>query len=272
MITGKTKVFGVIADPIDHVRAPMVFNPVFEERGIDAVLVPIHLKPEHLETQMKALAHMPNMGGVCVTIPFKMDVANLCDELGLAAQMTGAVNAVKFEAGRMFGDNFDGEGFTAGLIGEGHQLEGKSVLMIGAGGAARAIAAATAAQPIKKLGIANRTASKAEEIKAMIAAHHQGVEIEVVAHENLDKAASDYDIIINTTSLGLHDGDALPCSLDHVSAHTVIADIIMIPEVTAWMAKAQEKGLTTHPGRHMLDYQRDLIGTFIGAFPNAQKS
>ena len=168
MITGKTKVFGVIADPIDHVRAPMVFNPVFEEQGIDAVLVPIHLKPEYLSAQMKALALMPNMGGVCVTIPFKMDVAALCDELGLAAQMTGAVNAVRFEDGRMIGDNFDGEGFTAGLIGEGYSLDGKSVLMIGAGGAARAIAAAVSAQPVKTLGIANRTSSKVEEIKAMI--------------------------------------------------------------------------------------------------------
>ena len=265
MITGTTKVFGVIADPIDHVRAPMVFNPVFEERGIDAVLVPIHLKPEVLKDQMTALARMPNMGGVCVTIPFKLDVAALCDELGLAAQMTGAVNAVRFEDGKMFGDNFDGEGFTAGLIGEGHELAGKSVLMIGAGGAARAIAAAVSAQPIQKLGIANRTASKAEEIKLMINHHRPEAVIEVVDHRNLDQDVSGYDIIINTTSLGLKDGDAMPCGLDHVRAEAVIADIIMIPEVTAWMQMALDRGLKVHAGRHMLDYQRDLIGQFIGA-------
>ena len=271
MITGKTKVFGVIADPIDHVRAPMDFNPIFEEQGIDAVLVPIHLKPEHLSAQMKALALMPNMGGVCVTIPFKMDIAALCDELGLSAKMTGAVNAVRFEDGRMIGDNFDGEGFTAGMIGEGYSLDGKSVLMIGAGGAARAIAAAVSAQLVKTLGIANRTVSKAEEIKAMINTHRPVCHVDVVDHGGLDEAVADYDIIINTTSLGLHEGDAMPCSLDHVREDAVIADIIMIPEVTAWMAAAREKGLNIHAGRHMLDYQRDLIGTFIRALPELTK-
>ncbi len=267
MITGTTQIFGVIADPIDHVRAPMVFNPQFAERGIDAVLVPIHLKPSHLNDQMKALAHMPNMGGVCVTIPFKMDVAIICDELGLAAKMTGAVNAVRFENGRMIGDNFDGAGFTAGLKGEGHDVTGKSILMIGAGGAARAIAASLAAQPIKSLAIANRTAAKAEDIKSIILQHHPDADIAVIPHGTLDTAAGDYDIIINTTSQGLHDGDALPCALTHMRPDAIIADIIMIPEVTPWMAAAMEKGHRVHAGRHMLDYQRDLIGHFIGAFP-----
>ncbi|MCE2518088.1 MAG: shikimate dehydrogenase, partial [Alphaproteobacteria bacterium] len=140
MIKGPTKLFGVIADPIDHVRAPMVFNPVFAERGIDAVMVPLHITPDDLELSIRGLAAMPNMGGICVTIPHKMTMARLCDELGLAAQLTGAVNAVRFEDGRLIGDNFDGEGFTAGLTGEGHSLNGANVVMIGAGGAARAIA------------------------------------------------------------------------------------------------------------------------------------
>lgn len=267
MITGKTKIFGVIADPIDHVRAPMVFNPVFVEQGIDAVMVPIHLKAAQLGAQLSALAHMPNMGGICVTIPFKLDVAALCDELGLAAQMTGAVNAVRFDEGRLIGDNFDGAGFTAGLKGEGYDLKGKSVLMIGAGGAARAIAASLSAEPIASLGIANRTRDKADAIKSLITAHHPNATIVIVDQNDIDLAIAEYDIIINTTSLGLHDGDAMPCALDHARTDTVIADIIMIPEITSWMAAAQDKGLNVHAGRHMLDYQRDLIGRFIGALP-----
>ena len=113
MITGKTKIFGVIADPIDHVRAPMVFNPVFEARGIDAVLVPIHITAETLEPSIRGLAAMPNMGGVCVTIPHKLRW-RLYTMSG-SAQVTGAVNAVRFEQGRLIGDNFDGEGFVQGL-------------------------------------------------------------------------------------------------------------------------------------------------------------
>jgi shikimate dehydrogenase len=271
MITGKTKIFGVIADPIDHVRAPMSFNSVFADRGIDAVLIPIHLKPEILTEQMKALVQMPNMGGVCVTIPFKLDVAKICDELGNTAKITGAVNAVRFEHGKMIGDNFDGKGFTAGLIGEGVNLSDKSVLMIGAGGAARAIAVALSEQPIQTLGIANRTASRAKEIKAIIQKHHPDCNIEEIPHDTLDHAAGNYDIIVNTTSLGLRDGDAMPCQFDHVRDEAVIVDIIMIPEVTEWLKKAQEKGLRTHAGRHMLDYQCELIGHFIGAIPEEKQ-
>jgi shikimate dehydrogenase len=220
-----------------------------------------------LADQMKALAQIPNMGGVCVTIPFKLDAAAICDELGLAAEITGAVNVVRFEDGKMIGDNFDGEGFTAGLTGEGISLDGKSVLMIGAGGAARAIAMALIKQRVKTLGIANRTARKAQEIMTIIKTHYSDCNIATIPHDNIDQVVGDYDIIINATSLGLHDGDALPCEFDHARDDAVIADIIMSPEMTAWMSKAQKKGLKIHAGKHMLDYQRDLIGRFIGAFP-----
>ena len=265
MITGKTKVFGVIADPIDHVRAPMVFNPVFETRGIDAVLVPIHITPDTLKSSIKGLAAMPNMGGVCVTIPHKLPMAGLCDELGLAAEITGAVNAVRFQDGRLIGDNFDGEGFVQGLYGEGHELNDANVLMIGAGGAARAIAVALAKQPIKSLTIANRTLANAEAIAQIIKTHFPKATVHAIAADGIDAIVSDQNLIINTTSLGLHDGDQMPCALDKVSGDVIIADIIMVPEKTAWLLMAEEKGLKTHLGKHMLDYQRDLIGKFIGA-------
>ena len=265
MITGNTKIFGVIADPIDHVRAPMVFNPVFADRGIDAVLVPFHITPDALELSIRGLAAMPNCGGVCVTIPHKLPMAELCDDLGLAAEITGAVNAVRFENGRLIGDNFDGQGFVQGLYGEGHDLKDANVLMIGAGGAARAIAVALAGQPIQRLTIANRTLANAEAIASIISHHFPDVKVEAVRADDLDPLIGHQQVIINTTSLGLNDGDALPCSLDHVDERVIIADIIMVPEKTAWMLLAEKKGLNTHLGKHMLDYQRDLIGNFIGA-------
>lgn len=263
-ITGTTRVFGVIADPVDHVRAPMVFNPLAAETGIDAVLVPMHIRPEHLEKSIRGLAVMPNIGGICVTIPHKMALAKLCDELGLAAQITGAVNAVRFEDGRLIGDNFDGQGFVAGLEGEGIPLAGRKVLMIGAGGAARAIAVAIAQSDAAALTIANRTVAKAEEITDIIHQHFPSAKVAAMASSGIDGVLAEADIIINTTSLGLHEGDAMPCMLKGAGQNAVIADIIMIPEVTAWMAEANTLGLRVHPGRHMLDYQRDLIGRFIG--------
>ena len=264
-ITGKTKVFGVIADPIDHVRAPMVFNAVFKDRSLDHVLVPFHIKPDALELSIRGIASMPNIGGVCVTIPHKLPLAALCDELSLAAEITGAVNVVKFDQGRLLGDNFDGEGFVSGLYGEGHDLKDKNVLMIGAGGAARAIAVALAKQPIKALTIANRTLANAENIAKIVSSHFPDAIINTIEMDGISKIASEQNIIVNTTSLGLHEGDQMPCALDDINPEAIIADIIMIPEKTAWMIDAENRGLKTHAGRHMLDYQRDLIGAFIGA-------
>ena len=263
MITGTTRVFGVIADPIDHVRAPMVFNPVFEDRKIDAVLVPLHIPAHDLEKSIRGLAALPNMGGVCVTIPHKLPMANLCDDLSLAAQITGAVNAVRFDQGRLIGENFDGAGFVSGLIGEGHDLTDANVLMIGAGGAARAIAVALAGQPIGQLTIANRTLANADAIATILREHFPQLTIQTIEMAKVDAVLPAQDVIVNTTSLGLKDDDEMPCSLEGVDADVIIADIIMVPEKTAWLLAAEKKGLKTHAGKHMLDYQRDLIGRFL---------
>ncbi len=265
-ITGTTRIFGVIADPIDHVRAPMVFNPIIGTAGIDAVLVPFHITPHKLEPTVRALAAMPNLGGVCVTIPHKMAMAELCDELGMVGSMTGAVNAVRFEDGRLIGDNFDGHGFIAGLEGEGIPLDGAEVLMLGGGGAARAIAASIAGSGAKKLTIANRTREKADAIVAVLAEHFSAFQVDIIGLDTIENRVAEADIIINATSLGLAAGDIFPCALENASQDVVIADIIMVPEMTPWLKKAQERGLRIHVGKHMLDYQRDLIGRFMGIF------
>ena len=169
-VEGTTRVFGVIAHPVDHVRAPMVFNPRFAAAGLPHIMVPINAPPEKLESIINALRAMPNFGGLAVTIPHKMPLADLCDSLGTAAQLTGAVNAVRFDNdGTMHGDNFDGAGFVAGAIGNGYDVADKAILLIGAGGAARAIAAALVEAKIGKLTIANRSLGKAEELASLLA-------------------------------------------------------------------------------------------------------
>ena len=261
-VTGTTRVFGVIAHPADHVRAPMVFNPLFAERGLDHVMVPVDAPPANLERVIDGFRSMPNFGGLAVTIPHKMALAKMCDTLGPAAKLTGAVNAVRFDAdGSLHGDNFDGVGFVTGLRQHGHEPAGKSVLMIGAGGAARAIALALCDAGVHELRIMNRTKAKAEQIVddlSALAGHEQASAV-----SNHDGA--DIDIIVNTTSLGLHVGDDMPLALDLVADQALIADIIMVPTRTAWLAAAEEQGLATHYGRHMLDSQAELIGAFIGA-------
>ena len=264
-ISGKTRIFGTIAHPASHVRAPSLFNPVFAEKQIDAVMVPLDVHPDGLAAAAAALRMMPNFGGLAVTIPHKMTLAALCDELSPVAKITGAVNAVRVQDGRLLGENFDGAGFVSGLKQQQHQLEGKRILMIGAGGAARAIAHALSLEPIASLSIYNRTAEKAAGLISAVQDYVPNAALEVAGLDDL----SAYDMIINATALGLNEGDAMPCSLDDVKSDCLICDIIMVPEQTKWLAHAQDKGLACHYGRHMLDCQFSMIAEFLDAFDKA---
>ena len=264
-ISGKTKLFGTIAHPAAHVRAPSLFNPLFAEQQIDAVMVPLDIHPDGLADAVAAFRLMPNFGGAAVTIPHKMTLASLCDELSPVAKITGAVNAVRVQDGRLLGENFDGAGFVKGLTENHHQLGGKRILLIGAGGAARAIAYALSCEPIKSLFIYNRTSEKAADLIASVHNYVPDAPLDIADLNSI----SGYDIIINATALGLHKDDALPCPLDDANADCLICDIIMVPEETNWLFHARDLGLRCHYGRHMLDCQLQLIGEFIGAFDKA---
>ena len=259
-ISGTTMIFGCLAHPVSHVRAPTIFNQIFEEQNKDAVMVPVDILPERLAEGIAGLKAMPNFKGAAVTIPHKMPLAELCDTLGPVAMITGAVNAVRIDKGRLMGDNFDGAGFVAGLHGQGHKLEGKKCLLIGAGGAARAIAYALCQEPIALLDVHNRTLSKAQDLVQAVSAHLPDAPLD--ASDAPDYTS--YDVVINATALGLRADDAMPCDPDSLSPHALVCDIIMVPAQTPWLKAAEERGLACHYGRHMLDYQIALIGDFIG--------
>jgi len=228
-------------------------------------MVPIDVPPAALDGIIRGLQTVPNFGGLAVTIPHKLAMAELCDELGTVARLTGAVNAVRFDPdGRLYGDNFDGAGFVAGCRGNGYEVIGKNIMMLGAGGAARAIAAALCEAGVRHLTIANRNLAKAEKLVDLLVT--DGGFANVTAQPLAETDGAGVDMIINSTSLGLHADDALPLALDQVGKDTLIADIIMVPAETKWLQGAARLGLPVHPGRHMLDYQIELIGKFIGAF------
>jgi shikimate dehydrogenase len=258
-ITGKTRVFGVIADPIGHVRAPMVFNPYFEKHGIDAVMVPLHAPAGELDTFLAGLKAMHNFGGMAVTIPHKLAIMQASDEVGTQGRLIGAVNCVRFDDDRrMCSDMFDGLGFVAGLRGEGFEVTGRAVLLVGAGGGGRAIAYALGEAGVARLAIANRTHAKAEELASAVQAAYPAVDVSAATAD-----PGGYDVVINATSLGLKEGDRLPIDIDRVEARQLIADIIMIPVETALLKAAKAKGCPVHYGRHMLDYQMHLMAKFM---------
>ncbi|MGC6516733.1 MAG: shikimate dehydrogenase family protein [Candidatus Puniceispirillaceae bacterium] len=260
-ISGTTKLFGCIAHPTDHVRAPSLFNPQFSQKGQDAVMVPVDIAPDNIKAGIDGLRAMPNFIGAAVTIPHKMTIAALCDELGPVAKITGAVNAIRFIDGKLYGDNFDGAGFVAGLYGQGHDLRGKKCLIIGAGGAARAIAYALSCEEIGGLTVYNRTKDKAADL--VKAVKMQKPEAMIAVAESLE--VSSFDIVINATALGLKEDDPLPCDISSLSKEALLCDIIMVPAETKLLKAAAKQGITCHYGRHMLDYQIALISAFIGA-------
>lgn len=260
-ITGRTRLFAVIADPVAHVRAPEVFNALFEREGTDAVLVPIEVAAEHLAAAWAGWRACKNLGGLLVTVPHKAAAAALCDELGEAARMVGAVNAVRREAdGRMLGDMFDGQGFLAGLRRHGIEPAGCRVLLVGTGGAGSAIAFALAEAGVARLTLANRTREKAAALAERLHGFFPGL---TVALGEPDPQA--HDLIVNATSLGIKADDPLPLDPERLETGTTVAEIIMKPEETALLAAARQRGCPVHYGRHMLDEQLRLLARFLGA-------
>ena len=259
--SGETHLYAIIAHPAAHIRASEFYAPIIAAEQRDAFLVPFEIKPADLPAMLPALKKIGNLKGLVVTIPHKQAMADLCDEVGPSGQLAGAVNTVRFEAdGRLIGDNFDGVGFINGGRAHGIEPKGAKVLMLGAGGAARAIAIAIADEGAAAITIANRTESRAKELASIVQAVFPEVEVKTGPFD-----ATGHDLIVNTTSLGLNPNDPMP--LDPVSLTSGMSyyDIIS-PRDTELMEAAAAKGLTTViGGRPMVDHQVVAQLNFLGA-------
>ncbi len=258
-ISGTTRLFGILADPVEHVRTPEVFNAWFAERGLDAVLVPLHVGAQDLAVQIGALRTLRNLGGVIVTVPHKAAVVPLCDELTEAARQVGAVNTIRRTVdGKLIGANFDGVGFVEGLRRTGNEPHGKRAFLAGAGGAANAIAFALCEAGVAALTVYNRTPAKAEELLQRLARAYPGTSLVLGSPD-----PAGHELAVNATSLGLRPGDPLPFDLEGSSPGTLVAEVIMKPVTTPLLAEAARRGLPVHHGRHMLDAQVELMATFL---------
>lgn len=259
-ITGTTRIFAILADPIHHVKTPQGINRLFDASAFDGVMVPVHVGPGDLATVVQGLRRMNNLGGFVVTVPHKTAVPALCDELTPAAARIGAVNVVRRTAdGRLVGGILDGEGFVAGLRSVGIEPAGRSVYLAGAGGAASAIAYALAQAGVSRLTIANRTTAKASELVGRLQEDFAGLTLSVGTDD-----PSQHDIVVNGTSLGLREGDALPFDVDRLTPEQIVAEIIMQPVETALLRAAAAKGCRVHFGAPMLATQVALMAEFMG--------
>jgi len=263
-ITGRTRIWGILADPIHHVKTPQALNAIMRERGVDGVMVPMHVSPADLAAFVSGLRRMRNLHGLIVTVPHKTAIFGLCDETSAAARQSEAANAVRIVDGRLSGTMLDGAGFVGGLRAGGIEPRGMRAYLAGAGGAANAIAFALAEAGVARLTLANRTRAKAEALRARVAEAYPALQVEV---GGADPAG--HDLLVNATSLGLAEGDPLPFSVEGIGPGQTVAEVIMQPAVTPLLAEAAARGCRTHPGRPMLDSQLTLMADFLGMTASA---
>jgi shikimate dehydrogenase len=260
-ITGNTRPFFIVADPVYHLRTPEVFNQRLRQSAFDGVLIPAHVAAGGLAAFVDGARQMQNLAGLIITVPHKIAFVPFCDVLSETAQRIGSVNTIRVEAGRLIGENFDGIGLVKGLLANGYEVKHRNALLLGSGGAARAIAFALADAGVARLAISNRSFEKARELALAVRRVH---DIDVYADDSQDLA--DTHLIVNATSLGLRPDDPLPIDPGRIHPHHMVAEVVMSPEVTKLLSAATERGASIHLGKHMLDAQMIEMGRFFQAF------
>lgn len=262
MISGMTRLLALIGDPVAQARSPGLVNALLERHGLADrfVLVPLQVPPEGLMPVVSGLRHLHNFAGAIITMPHKVAAASLVDRLSGEAEQVGAINVVRREAsGELIGAMLDGEGFVRGLAGAGHRVSGKRCLLLGAGGAAAAIAFALARHGCATLVISNRTAARADALASNIRHCFPGVAV-----SSATNPAGPFDLLINATSLGMQADDPLPVEEALIERSSVVADCVVSRKTTRLLEIAQRHGRVPHGGKHMLAAQLELMMAFMG--------
>ncbi|MEV7569942.1 shikimate dehydrogenase family protein [Streptomyces tanashiensis] len=258
-ISGETRLYVVLGDPVAQVRAPSLLNPLFAQLGLNSALFPVHVRPDSFDEVFQGLRSTDNLDGILVTIPHKAAALRLADEVSPAAAASGAVNALRREPdGRWTGENFDGIGFVTGLTEAGHRPDGMRVTVVGAGGAGSAIAAALLAAGAARVILCDPDTDKLDALLARLDAYWPGR-----ATGGRTPEFTDADLVVNATPLGMRADDPLPFFPGDLPARCVVADVIMKPRETALLRAAAAAGHPVLYGAPMLDHQLDLYRTFF---------
>lgn len=250
-ISGSTRLYAVLGDPVAQVRAPGLLNPLLRAGGVDAVVLPVHARSAELAQVVRGLTRIANLDGLLITVPHKASVCSLVDTLGPAAALSGTANAVRREPdGRLLAENFDGLGFVRGLEARGHTVRDKHVVLVGSGGAGSAIAVALLMSGAARISLRDIDCALLAALAERLERRWPG-SVQVACPGDLRAA----DVVVNATPLGLRPGDPLPFDPSAVRADAVVADIIMKPHETALLRKAASLGRRVHHGIHMLEEQ-----------------
>ena len=263
-IRGTTALVAHIGFPTDGFVSPLIYNPFFEQAGIDAAVVPMGCRAGDYPAFLRAVFTLTNIRGALITMPHKVITAALVDEPSAAVRLAGACNAVRRLAdGRLQGDLFDGEGFVRALRRNECQVEGARALVVGAGGVGSAIAASLASAGAASIALIDTRPAAAHALAERLARHVRGVDVRT---DDVDLAAC--DLVVNATPLGTRADDPLPIDVLRLAPGTFVGDVVMTNGATPLVAAASQRGCRVQPGTDMLFEQIPLYLAFFG-FPSA---
>ena len=253
-LTGKSQVYGILGDPVAHSLSPLMQNQAFASLGIDAIYVPFHVLPENLPAAIEGLRAL-QVAGVNITLPHKEAVLPLLDEVDEQARLIGAVNTIVNRQGRLVGYNTDGLGFLQSARQElGFAPEQSRIVLLGAGGACRAAVVALAAAGAASIVIANRTRSRAEQLVSEVAARFEDTGLQACTYEDdlFSAALAEADLVVNTTSVGLHGESINIFQLENINRSAAFYDMVYSKVDTPLLRAARLQGLRAVDGLGML--------------------
>ena len=255
MITGKTNVVGVIGDPVEHSLSPPMHNAAFKHLDMDYIYVPYHVKKGMLKGAISGAKSL-NIKGLNVTIPHKTEVIKYLDSLDKSAELIGAVNTIKFDEDHAKGYNTDGIGAVK-AIEEVSSVKNKKVIILGAGGAARAISFQILMDGAESIVIANRTLEKAVQLQEDLVKKLNANVKSIDLGKKLENELSNGDILINTTPIGMYPNvDQEPLvKAELMHENLIVKDCVYNPLQTGLIKEAEKCGAETISGLKMLIYQ-----------------
>ena len=252
-IRGTTALIAHIGFPTDGFVSPLIYNPYFEQAGIDAAVVPMGCRAGDYPAFLRTVFTLTNIRGALITMPHKVTTAALVDEPSAAVRLAGSCNAVRrLPDGRLQGDLFDGEGF-----------EGARALVVGSGGVGAAIAVSLASAGAASMTLIDARPAAARALAERLARHFRGLEVRT---GDVDLAA--FDLVVNATPLGTSNDDPLPIDVTRLAPGTFVGDVVMTNGTTRLVAAARQRGCRVQPGTDMLFEQIPLYLAFFG-FPGA---
>lgn len=257
-IKGTTRLISILGNPVKHSKSPQMHNRSFENLGLDFAYMAFEIEESKLQRAVEAMKIL-NAKGFNLTMPYKGQVMEFLDEIDRAADMIGSVNTVLNKDGKLIGYNTDGKGFVKSLEERRVKFKDKKIVILGAGGAARAIAIQLALDSAGEIVIANRTIEKAESITSIINKEIPKVKARsIVLNEGrLKEELKDAKILVNTTSIGMEASldKSLIKNLDTLHSDLFVSDIIYDPARTKFLSQAERAGCKTMNGLGMLVYQ-----------------